>query len=115
MTVETVFDACRNMAAGSRHLADDFKAAAWTLAHRRYICGSVDCGQAYAARVEKLIRKTVPAPDAGPLPSPSPPPQDDDPSNPAPPSWDTFARIEWEMRMEERRSAPVINVRRIKE
>ncbi len=39
LTVQTAFEACRNMAAGAAHYADDVQAV-WTLAHRRYNTGS---------------------------------------------------------------------------
>jgi hypothetical protein len=51
------FDACRNMATGAAHLAADY---IWVLAHRRYQCGSPDCGVSYAAAVE--ARVVPPAP-----------------------------------------------------
>jgi hypothetical protein len=48
LTLTTAFDECANLRAGAEHLSDDY---AWALAHRRYNCGSTDCGVAYAQHV----------------------------------------------------------------
>jgi type IV secretion system protein VirB1 len=56
LTIETVFDACRNMAAGADHYADDVRSV-WTLAHRRYNTGTTERGQRYAAEVEQVLAR----------------------------------------------------------
>jgi len=56
LTVEAAFDACKNMAAGADHYADDVRAV-WTLAHRRYNTGSTERGAAYAAGVEQVLNR----------------------------------------------------------
>ncbi len=62
LTLDAAFDACRSMAAGADHYADDVRAV-WTLAHRRYNTGSTERGAAYAASVERVLAR-VPAPAA---------------------------------------------------
>ena len=56
LTVEAAFDACRSMAAGADHYADDVRAV-WTLAHRRYNTGSTERGSAYATSVEQVLAR----------------------------------------------------------
>ncbi len=68
LTLDVAFDACRNMAAGADHYADDVRAV-WTLAHRRYNTGSIERGAAYAASVERVLARAS-APAAAVLPSP---------------------------------------------
>ena len=61
LTLDVAFDACRNMAAGADHYADDVRAV-WTMAHRRYNTGSTERGAAYAASVERVLaRASAPA------------------------------------------------------
>ncbi|MGE4043371.1 MAG: lytic transglycosylase domain-containing protein [Acetobacteraceae bacterium] len=126
LTVETAFEQGESVRAGGAILTEAYRRCepgrtpleALRCALSIYNTGRSAAGiiNGYVAKVWKAADVIVPAiRSAGPLPSPSPPPQDDDPSDPAPPSWDTFARVEWEIRMEERRSAPVTTVRRIKE
>jgi len=92
LTVETAFDACKNMAAGADHYADDIRAV-WTLAHRRYNTGSTERGAAYAAGVEAVLNRVrvqqtgLPASPAQsslvPQQPPAPPP--------CAPAWDAWA------------------------
>ena len=92
LTVETAFDACKNMAAGADHYADDIRAV-WTLAHRRYNTGSTERGAAYAAGVEAVLNRVrvqqtgLPASPAQsslvPQQLPAPPP--------CAPAWDAWA------------------------
>lgn len=56
LTLDVAFDACRSMAAGADHYADDVRAV-WTLAHRRYNTGSTERGAAYAASVERVLAR----------------------------------------------------------
>lgn len=56
LTIETAFDACRNMAAGADHYAADVQAV-WSLAHRRYNTGSTERGADYAAGVEQVLNR----------------------------------------------------------
>lgn len=75
LTVETAFDACRNVAAGADHYADDVRAV-WTLAHRRYNTGSTERGAAYAASVEQVLARVQRTPVAtGVLPATPMPPR----------------------------------------
>jgi Transglycosylase SLT domain len=73
------FNPCRSMRAGSDHLTDDFRAV-WSLASRRYNCGRIDCGAAYAQHVDTLVAQSsaadpgTPAPPAEPFSPPKPPP-----------------------------------------
>jgi type IV secretion system protein VirB1 len=77
LTLATAFDECANVRAGAEHLADDY---AWTLAHRRYNCGGINCGVAYAQTVTARLG----AVDSVVAPTPSPPP-------PCAPAWDAWA------------------------
>lgn len=83
LTVETAFDACRNVAAGADHYADDVRAV-WTLAHRRYNTGSTERGAAYAASVERVLARVQRTPVAAALPA--------TPMPPRPPSGTLFER-----------------------
>jgi len=68
LTIEAAFDACRSMAAGADHYADDVRAV-WGLAHRRYNTGGIEHGAAYAAGVEQVltrVRLQQAQADAGP-------------------------------------------------
>jgi len=56
LTVQTAFNACRNMAAGAAHYADDVQVV-WTLAHRRYNTGSTERGAAYAAGIGEVLSR----------------------------------------------------------
>ena len=80
LTVGSAFDGCNSMHAGADHLADDVRAV-WNLASRRYNCGGIACGAAYARRVDALVSRVGTA--AGPPPSPSSPP--------CAPAWDAWA------------------------
>ena len=79
LTLETAFNACRSIAAGADHYAEDIRAV-WTLAHRRYNTGSTERGAAYAADVEQVLNRvrgqqsTLPASSAVPSPASQPPP-----------------------------------------
>jgi len=59
LTLDVAFDACRSMAAGADHYADDVRAV-WSLAHRRYNTGGTERGAAYAASIERVLAR-VPA------------------------------------------------------
>ncbi len=92
LTVEAAFDACKNMAAGADHYADDVRAV-WTLAHRRYNTGSIERGAAYAAGVEAVLNRVrvqqtgLPASSAqSSLVSQQPPAPP-----PCAPAWDAWA------------------------
>lgn len=74
LTVEKVFDACRNVAAGADHYARDVRAV-WNLAHRRYNTGTVERGAAYAADVERVLARVPAIQLAGDAP-PAPPAAD---------------------------------------
>lgn len=80
LNIGSAFDGCTSMRAGADHLADDIRSV-WTLASRRYNCGGIICGAAYARRVDVLASRVGAV--AGPLPSPSPPP--------CAPAWDAWA------------------------
>ena len=69
LEIGSVFDACRNMRAGTAHLADDFRAV-WTLTSRRYNCGYVTCGADYARGIDAIADQI----QAGAPSSESPPP-----------------------------------------
>ena len=92
LTVETAFDACRSMAAGADHYADDVRAV-WTAAHRRYNTGSTERGAAYAAGVEAVLNRVrvqqtgLPASPAQPSLAPQQPPA----PPPCAPVWDAWA------------------------
>ena len=92
LTVETAFEACRNMAAGAEHYAADVRAV-WSLAHRRYNSGSTERGGAYAASVEAIMPRVrsqqaaAPASTVAPSPAPPPPPA----APPCAPAWDAWA------------------------
>ncbi len=99
LTVETAFDACRNMAAIADHYADDVHAV-WTLAHRRYNTGSTERGATYAAGVEQVLARVraqrASQPDAVSAPAAAPPAPALSAAalascGPAPPSWDGWA------------------------
>jgi len=81
LTVQTAFNACRNMAAGAAHYADDVQAV-WTLAHRRYNTGSTERGAAYAAGVGEVLNRVRAQQAAAPV-APAPLPQQ--PPGPPPP------------------------------
>ena len=95
LTVETAFDACRNMAAGADHYADDVKAV-WTLAHRRYNTGSTERGAAYAAGVEQVLARVRAQQGAlsASAAQPSPVPQEPPAPPPCAPAWDAWALIQ---------------------
>jgi soluble lytic murein transglycosylase-like protein len=57
ITIADTFEPCRNVAAGSRHFADDVDAVL-RQASARYNCGKLDCGHAYAAAVEQRVMGT---------------------------------------------------------
>ena len=101
LTVETAFDACRNMAAGADHYADDVKAV-WSLAHRRYNTGSTERGAAYAAGVEQVLARVRLQPGAPPAdpedtvaPAPRrPPPRLEDALHATPPASADANKVE---------------------
>jgi hypothetical protein len=76
----SAFDGCTSMRAGADHLADDVRSV-WNLASRRYNCGDITCGAAYARRVDALVSRVGAA--TGPPLSPSSPP--------CAPAWDAWA------------------------
>jgi soluble lytic murein transglycosylase-like protein len=80
LSIGSVFDGCTSMRAGADHLADDVSSV-WDLASRRYNCGGITCGAAYARRVDALVSRVGAA--AGPPLSPSLPP--------CAPAWDAWA------------------------
>jgi soluble lytic murein transglycosylase-like protein len=80
LSIGSAFDGCTSMRAGADHLADDVRSV-WNLASRRYNCGGITCGAAYARRVDALVSRVGAA--AGPLPSPSSPR--------CAPAWDAWA------------------------
>jgi len=57
LTLATAFDACASIRAAYHHLAGDFEAAAWELAHRRFNSGRFDGGISYAAGIQAMVRK----------------------------------------------------------
>lgn len=83
LTLTTAFDACASLRAAYHHLAGDFEAAAWAMAHSRYNTGSLERGAAYAASVEHVLARvriaaadpvpTNPDDVATPAPRPVPP------------------------------------------
>jgi hypothetical protein len=80
LSIGSAFDGCTSMRAGADHLADDVRSV-WNLASRRYNCGGITCGAAYARQVDALVSRVGTA--AGPRPSLSPPP--------CAPAWDAWA------------------------
>ncbi len=90
LTLTTAFDACASIRAAYHHLAGDFEAAAWAMAHSRYNSGSFERGAAYAASVEAVLARVRTA-DATPV-APAAPVT---PIQPAPPpcapAWDGWA------------------------
>ncbi len=92
LTVQTAFDACRNMAAGAAHYADDVQAV-WTLAHRRYNTGSTERGAAYAADIGEVLSRVRAQQAAAPV-APAPLPQQP-PGPPPPPSWDVWGQADY--------------------
>jgi hypothetical protein len=80
LRIGSAFDGCASMRAGADHLADDVRSV-WNLASRRYNCGGITCGAAYASRVDALVPRVGAAAD--PRPSPSSPP--------CAPAWDAWA------------------------
>ena len=92
LTVETAFDACRNMAVGAGHYAADVQAV-WTLAHRRYNTGSTERGAAYAAGVEQVLNRMRTQQPGLPASFTSITPASQQPSAPPPcaPIWDAWA------------------------
>jgi type IV secretion system protein VirB1 len=78
LSVETAFDACANLKAGTEHLADDYRAA-WRAAHSLYNTGSLTAGIAngYVQKIEAahqvLMRSTSKV--ASPTPTETPTPQ----------------------------------------
>jgi hypothetical protein len=52
LTLSAAFDECANLRAGAEHLGDDHD---WVLAHRRYNCGNINCGEAYAISVTAKV------------------------------------------------------------
>jgi hypothetical protein len=79
LNIGSTFDGCTSMRAGADHLADDVRLV-WSLASRRYNCGGITCGAAYARRVDALVSRVG---AAGPPLSPSSPP--------CAPAWDAWA------------------------
>lgn len=80
LRIGSAFDGCTSMRAGADHLANDIRSV-WTLASRRYNCGGITCGAAYARRVDALVSRVGAA--ASPLLSPSSPL--------CAPAWDAWA------------------------
>ena len=92
LTAGSAFDPCANMRAGSDHLVDD-ASSVWDLASRKYNCGRIDCGSAYAERVDALAARV--GADSPPAAAPAPAADADDPP---PPSWDLEAVADWRRR-----------------
>lgn len=90
LTLETAFDACRNMAAGADHYAEDVRMV-WNLAHRRYNTGSTERGSAYAASVERVLNRVQAQQSTLPAPS-TPSPSVSQPLPPPPASWDVYGQ-----------------------
>ena len=92
LTVETAFDACRNMAAGANHYAADVQAV-WSLAHRRYNTGSTERGAAYAASVEQVLNRVRTQQSGLPASPTLLTPTSQQPPAPPPcaPAWDAWA------------------------
>ena len=89
LSIETAFDACRNMAAGAAHFTADVRAVL-NLSHRRYNTGSTERGAGYASAIETVLARIQTAgPDTSrsvvtaPLSPPAPPP--------CAPVWDAWA------------------------
>lgn len=89
LSIDTAFDACRNMAAGAAHFTADVRAVL-NLSHRRYNTGSTERGAGYASAIETVLARIQTAgPDTsrsvvtGPLLPPAPPP--------CAPVWDAWA------------------------
>lgn len=74
LTIETAFDACRNMAAGSAHYAADVEAV-WNLAARRYNTGGIERGATYAASVRQVLARVQIASGQPHTAGASPPPK----------------------------------------
>lgn len=92
LTIDTAFDACRNMAAGAAHFTADVRAVL-NLSHRRYNTGSTERGAGYASAIETVLTRIQAAgPDASrsvvtaPLPPPALPS--------CAPVWDAWALAE---------------------
>lgn len=92
LTIDTAFDACRNMAAGAAHFTADVRAVL-NLSHRRYNTGSTERGAGYANAIETVLTRIQAArPDTdrsvatSPLLPPAPPP--------CAPTWDAWALAE---------------------
>lgn len=92
LTIDTAFDACRNMAAGAAHFTADVRAVL-NLSHRRYNTGSTERGAGYASAIETVLARiqtmgpnTARAVTAAPLSPPTPPP--------CAPEWDAWALAE---------------------
>lgn len=81
LTLRMAFDECSNVAAGAQHLADDYRAV-WELAHRRYNCGNINCGETYAQIVQAKLGAVSVADSAPPAPVPP---------SPCAPTWDAWA------------------------
>jgi type IV secretion system protein VirB1 len=58
LTIAEAFEECANLRAGAAHLDADHS---WVLAHRRYNCGRIDCGEAYARQVTSRINLNLSA------------------------------------------------------
>ncbi len=56
LSLETAFDACRNMAAGAAHFTADVRAVL-NLSHRRYNTGSTEHGAGYASAIEAVLTR----------------------------------------------------------
>lgn len=56
LTIDTAFDACRNMAAGAAHFTADVRAVL-NLSHRRYNTGSTERGAGYASAIETVLTR----------------------------------------------------------
>ncbi len=89
LTIDTAFDACRNMAAGAAHFTADVRAVL-NLSHRRYNTGSTERGAGYASAIETVLTRiqatgqdTTRSMATSPLSPPEPPP--------CAPVWDAWA------------------------
>ena len=127
VTAETAFDPAVSIKAAGELMVSDYRIClqmrlpkeALRCMISRYNTGDgfKGVGNGYVAKVWKAADLVVPAiKNAGPLPPPPPAETpDDDPSDPAPPAWDVFARADWEMRRADQKAAAPAVVKVIQE
>ena len=86
LTIDTAFDACRNMAAGASHFIANIHAVL-NSAHRLYNTGSTERGAGYASAIEAVLTRIQAAGDDGGQAAPSP----ESPPPSCAPNWDVWA------------------------